>query len=179
MDSEEKQVSSIKEGGPLPSDTTARETAGDVGGEQTGVTGFLDDMDDPGSLRKKAQDTRVSESQVKDPPQSAPSIPLKIRSNFAESAPIEIVVRDIPTSIKEFMSKTGRTLDRCSRSLEILSWLAMAACMWFSGAKFNAKETQDAIIFVSLALVFLNNGIRMPNSIGGELIKRMTRIVDR
>ena len=177
MDSEEKHVSSIKEGGPLPSETAARDEA--VGEGQTGVTGFLDDMDDPGSLKKKAQGTRVSESQVKDPPPPAPPVPLNVRSNFAESAPIEVVVRDVPTAIKEFMTKTGRTLDRCSRSLEILSWLAMAVCMWFSGAKFNAKETQDAIIFVALALVFLNNGIRLPNSLGGELIKRMTRIVDR
>ena len=172
MDSDEKHISSIKEGVETPEGQTDAQPNVDSGV----MSSFIEDIEEFGGLQRKPQDTRVTEGQKKDPPPSNNSFPMSIQSNFAESAPIAVVVRDVPTAVKEFMSKTGRTLDRCSRSLELLSFLAMAACMWFGGAKYHAKEMQDAIVFASLAVVFLNNGVRIPNSLAGQVINRMTRI---
>lgn len=145
--------------------------------DKSKLDGLFDDDSD--TLQRKPQETRVKDREDREtqPPAIVPSS--LVTSNFAESAPISVKVTDIPTCIKEYMGKSVVYMGKVSRSLELLSWFGAGICMFMGGGKYYAKDITEAIILIVLAALFANNGIRLPNSVSGDLARRMTRILER
>lgn len=59
-----------------------------------------------------------------------------------------------------------------SKKLEALSWLGFALCFFAAGCKFAGNSWLEMALLIFLGVLFANNGIRLPTSAAGKIVKQ-------
>ena len=111
-------------------------------------------LEDGDELIERPMSTRIHElkeqrSQVVEPPDE------EKETRWTTSA-VEGVCKSTK-AMTEWMS-------RISRQLELLSWTCALGCAVLCGGKFASKQWSDAVYMLLMALIFANNGARLPRS---------------